>query len=105
MARAYSANVYPNRNLHYDVENMVGLARKFDLDGIIFHSNRSCKLMDFRQYELQRRILAECGVPSVLFEGDQTDPRVFSEAQYETRIQALAEMMAETKAKKGRDER
>ncbi|MFQ9410645.1 MAG: hypothetical protein ACLR1T_05845 [Evtepia gabavorous] len=36
MARAYSGNVYPNRNLNYDVDNMVGLARKFDLDGIIF---------------------------------------------------------------------
>ena len=101
MARAYSGNVYPNRNLHYDVENMVNLARKFDLDGIIFHSNRSCKLMDFRQYEVQRRIFEECGVPSVIFDGDQTDPRIFSEAQYETRIQALAEMMAENKAKKG----
>ena len=102
MARAYSANVYPSRNLNYDVANMVNLAKKFDLDGIIFHSNRSCKLMDFRQYEVQRRVLEECGVPSVIFDGDQTDPRLFSEAQYETRIQALAEMMEENKAKKGR---
>ena len=41
-------------------------------------------------------------MPSVIFDGDQTDPRLFSEAQYETRIQALAEMMEENKAKKGR---
>ena len=102
MARAYSGNVYPNRNLNYDVDNMVGLARKFDLDGIIFHSNRSCKLMDFRQYEVQRRVLEACGVPSVIFDGDQTDPRLFSEAQYETRVQALAEMMETNRAKKGR---
>ncbi len=53
---------------------MVNLAKKFDLDGIIFHSNRSCKLMDFRQYEVQRRVLEECRVPSVIFDGDQTDP-------------------------------
>ncbi|MPN43413.1 (R)-2-hydroxyisocaproyl-CoA dehydratase alpha subunit [bioreactor metagenome] len=103
MAKAYSMNVYPNRNLNYDVENMVSLARKFQLDGIVFHSNRSCKLMDFRQYELQRRIYEGCGVPSVIFDGDQTDPRLFSEAQYETRMQALAEMMEESKGKKGRD--
>ena len=102
MARAYSGNVYPNRTLNYDVDNMVGLARKFDLDGIIFHSNRSCKLMDFRQYEVQRRVLEACGVPSVIFDGDQTDPRLFSEAQYETRVQALAEMMETNRAKKGR---
>ena len=80
---------------------MVNLAKKFDLDGIIFHSNRSCKLMDFRQYEVQRRCWRSAGA-SVIFDGDQTDPRLFSEAQYETRIQALAEMMEENKAKKGR---
>lgn len=102
MAKAYSSNVYPNRNLNYDVNNMVSLTKKFHLDGIVFHSNRSCKLMDFRQYEVQRRVFEECGVPSVIFDGDQTDPRLFSEAQYETRIQALCEMMHENKQKKER---
>lgn len=102
MAKAYSANVYGNRNLNYDVDNMVTLAKKFNLDGIVFHSNRSCKLMDFRQYEVQRRVFEECGVPSVIFDGDQTDPRLFSEAQYDTRIQALAEMMQANKQKKER---
>ncbi len=97
MAKAYSSHVYPNCNLDYGVENMVELTRKFHLDGIVFHSNRSCKLMDFRQYEVQRQVFARCGVPSVMFDGDQTDPRLFSEAQYETRIQALAEMMQEKK--------
>ncbi|MFQ9410646.1 MAG: 2-hydroxyacyl-CoA dehydratase [Evtepia gabavorous] len=58
--------------------------------------------MDFRQYEVQRRVLEACRVPSVIFDGDQTDPRLFSEAQYETRVQALAEMMETNRAKKGR---
>ena len=53
--------------------------------------------MDFRTYEIQRRITEKSGCPSVIFDGDQTDPRVFSEAQYETRIQALVEMMEERK--------
>lgn len=104
MAKAYSSNVYPNRNLNYDVDNMVNLTKKFGLDGIVFHSNRSCKLMDFRQYEVQRRVFEACGVPSVIFDGDQTDPRLFSEAQYETRIQALAEMMQENKERKEREQ-
>ena len=37
---------------------------------------------------------------SVMFDGDQTDPRLFSEAQYETRIQALAEMMEANQQKR-----
>lgn len=96
MAKAYSSN-YANRNLVYGLENVSKLVRDFDLDGIVYHSNRSCKLMDFRQYETQRQVEAETDIPSVVFDGDQTDPRIFSEAQYETRIQALVEMMESRK--------
>ncbi len=96
MARAYASN-YANRNLEYGTNNVAKLVRDFDLDGIIYHSNRSCKLMDFRQYEVQRRIEAMAGVPSVVFDGDQTDPRIFSLSQYETRVQALIEMMEKNK--------
>lgn len=99
MARAYSSN-YANRNIDFGVDNIKKLVRDFSLDGIIYHSNRSCKLMDFRQFEVQRRVEAATGIPSVMFDGDQTDPRAFSLAQYETRIQALVEMM-ETRKKNG----
>jgi benzoyl-CoA reductase/2-hydroxyglutaryl-CoA dehydratase subunit BcrC/BadD/HgdB len=100
MARAYSS-IYVNRNLEFGVDNIIGIVRDFQLDGIIFHSNRSCKFMDFRQFEVQRRVEAATGVASVIFDGDQTDPRAFSPAQYETRIQALVEMMENRKAKGG----
>ncbi|MDP2854843.1 MAG: 2-hydroxyacyl-CoA dehydratase family protein [Smithellaceae bacterium] len=92
MARAYSSN-YANRNLAYGAGNIVQIVKDFSLDGIIYHSNRSCKLMDFRQYEVQRQVQEQTGVASVIFDGDQTDPGAFSLAQYETRIQALMEMM------------
>jgi benzoyl-CoA reductase/2-hydroxyglutaryl-CoA dehydratase subunit BcrC/BadD/HgdB len=96
MARAYSSN-YVNRNLDFGTDNIAGIVKDFSLDGIIYHSNRSCKLMDFRQFEVQRRVQSRTGIPSVIFDGDQTDPRAFSLAQYETRIQALVEMMEQRK--------
>ena len=98
MARAYSSN-YVNRNLDFGVDNIVNIVKDFSLDGVIYHSNRSCKFMDFRQFEVQRRVEAKTGVPSVIFDGDQTDPRAFSLAQYETRIQTLREMMQERKGR------
>ncbi len=101
MVKAYTGN-YANRNVDYGSDNMVKLVNDFDIDGIIFHSNRSCKLMDFRTYEVQRRITKRTACPSVIFDGDQTDPRVFSEAQYDTRIQALLEMMENNKEAKRR---
>lgn len=96
MAKAYSSN-YVNRNLDFGVNNIVRLVKDYRLDGIIYHSNRSCKLMDFRQLEVQRRVEEVTGIPSVMFDGDQTDPRAFSLAQYEIRIQALTEMMVKRK--------
>ena len=96
MAKAYSSN-YVNRNLDFGVDNLIAITKEFELDGIVYHSNRSCKFMDFRQFEVQRQVEAATGVPSVIFDGDQTDPRAFSLAQYETRIQALKEMMQERK--------
>ncbi|MDR2801542.1 MAG: 2-hydroxyacyl-CoA dehydratase family protein, partial [Desulfovibrio sp.] len=100
MARAYSGNVAANRDLDYGANNLATLVRDYSVDGIVYHSNRSCKLMDFRQYEIQRRVEQKSGVASVIFDGDQTDPRVFSLAQYRTRIQALMEMMEANKAKR-----
>lgn len=102
MARAYSSN-YVNRNLDFGVDNLTKLAVDYQLDGIIYHSNRSCKLMDFRQYEVQRRVEERTGIPSVIFDGDQTDPRAFSLAQYETRVQALVEMMESKKHREAED--
>ena len=96
MARAYSSN-YVNRNLNYGVDNIVNLINEFSLDGVVFHSNRSCKLMDFRQYEVQREVEERTGVVSVIFDGDQTDPRAFSTEQYNTRIQAFLEMLENRK--------
>jgi len=96
MARCYSSN-YVNRNLDFGVNAIVKNVEDFSLDGIVYHSNRSCKLMDFRQFETQRRVEERTGVPSVMFDGDQTDPRVFNVAQFENKVQALVEMMTARK--------
>lgn len=100
MARAYSSN-YVNRNIDFGIDNITKIVQDFSLDGIIYHSNRSCKLMDFRQFEVQRRVEEATKIPSVIFDGDQTDPRAFSLAQFETRIQALVEMMEARKINGG----
>lgn len=94
MARAY-AGVMNNTNLEKQVDLRTTIIEECKCDGAIYHMNRSCKLMDFMQYELQRQVYMKTGVPYVMFDGDQTDPRNFAKAQFETRIQALVEMMAD----------
>jgi benzoyl-CoA reductase/2-hydroxyglutaryl-CoA dehydratase subunit BcrC/BadD/HgdB len=56
--------------------------------------------MDFMQYEQQRLLNSRTGVPIATFDGDQSDPRNFSPAQFETRLQALTEMIDQARSAK-----
>ena len=50
--------------------------------------------------EVQRQISAKTGIPFASFDGDQADYRNYSEAQFETRIQGLVEIMKQNTAAK-----
>jgi benzoyl-CoA reductase/2-hydroxyglutaryl-CoA dehydratase subunit BcrC/BadD/HgdB len=91
----------PNCNVfERELELRVIDAVKNKVDGAIFHMNRSCKHWSATLYEMERQLREQAGIPTVVFDGDQSDPRVFSEAQYLTRIQALVEIMEENKRNK-----
>lgn len=97
MARAY-ASVMNNCNLERSIDLRVRIIKECKCDGAVYHLNRSCKLMDFMQYQMAQELHKQTGVPYITFDGDQTDPRNFAKAQFETRIQALVEMMANNKS-------
>ncbi|MDP2838843.1 MAG: 2-hydroxyacyl-CoA dehydratase family protein, partial [Syntrophales bacterium] len=63
------------------------------VDGIVMHSNRSCKPYSFGQYDIQRIIREQKGIPTVMIEADMVDERIFSEGQIETRIDAFIEVL------------
>ena len=70
-----------------------GLCRENHVDGVLVHYNRSCKPWSGYMPEMQRRFRADLGVPVIGFDGDQADPRNFTSALYETRVQGLVEAM------------
>ena len=95
----------PNCNsFERDLQLRLSDAVKNKVDGAVFHVNRSCKKWSGNLYEMERQFRAQTGLPTITFDGDQSDPRCFSAAQYDTRVEALAEIMAENKQqKKGAD--
>lgn len=101
LARAYIDLPNNNNNLDTIVARRVEAVKQFQCDGVVYHVNRSCKVMDCQQYELQRRVQEGTGVPYMAFDGDQADFRAYSEAQYETRVQAFVELMEEAKRQRG----
>ena len=96
MAEAYT-KVYIHTCGPTRYEDFLNIVKNAKSDGLVMHLNRSCKQMGLLNQEGAEYVNAKLGVPFVSFDGDQTDPNVFSQAQYETRIQALCEMMEENK--------
>ncbi|MBO6011168.1 MAG: 2-hydroxyacyl-CoA dehydratase [Oscillospiraceae bacterium] len=85
-------------NLETARDKRVRLCNNIGVDGLLVHTNRSCKLWSGFMPEMSRQIGEACSIPVVSFDGDQADPRNFSEAQYDTRVQGLMEIMESGKA-------
>ncbi|MBU4120784.1 MAG: 2-hydroxyacyl-CoA dehydratase family protein [Proteobacteria bacterium] len=96
MAEGYS-RIYLNIGVDEMAREVMAMADKYEVDGIVMHSNRSCKPYSFGQYDIQRIIREKKGIPTVMIEMDMVDERSFSESQIETRIDAFIEVMKEGK--------
>jgi benzoyl-CoA reductase/2-hydroxyglutaryl-CoA dehydratase subunit BcrC/BadD/HgdB len=78
--------------------DLIGKAvRDYAIDGVILHSNRSCKPISMGQMDIKRVLAEEFSVPSVMFDGDHMDQENFSMAQFQTRMDAFMEMLSERK--------
>ena len=99
MIRAYCS--VPNAiNLEKSRDKRIKLCKDNHVEGLLVHTNRSCKLWSGFMYEMSRQIGEACGIPVASFDGDQADPRNFSKAQYDTRVQGLMEIMEANKQAK-----
>lgn len=90
VARAYSL-VILNNNLQHRYELMAQMVRDYQIDGVVIHSDRSCKPYSVGQYGLRRLLQEHAGVKAVVIEADMTDFRVYSEEQTRTRLEAFFE--------------
>lgn len=100
MAEAYS-QIPPNCSIEKQIDIRTGIMNQMKCDGAVYHMNRSCKLLDFMQYQLRTGVYNNVPKPFVVFDGDQADPKNFAKAQYETRVQALMENMENALEKGG----
>ncbi len=92
MARTYS---YPilNRGTGVKLHTMRDMIEKYHLDGVILHSDRSCKPYSLGQMDQRERLIRDYGVPALLLEADHNDPRAYSEEQVANRLAAFVEML------------
>jgi bcr-type benzoyl-CoA reductase subunit B len=96
MAEGYS-RIYLNIGIDEMAKQVVQMIDKYGADGLVMHSNRSCKPYSFGQLDIQRIVREERGLPSLMIEADMVDERFFSESQIDTRIDAFMELVRERK--------
>lgn len=94
MCESY-ASTNDSQGIDLALERRRKLLDEYHCDGILCNVTRSCKPWVGIMYEIERQLASEKKLPYTTFDGDQADPRLFSEAQYETRVQGLVEVMDE----------
>ncbi len=92
LARTYST-VYINRCLQVRADEMGDLIERFGVDGVVFHSNRSCKPYSLGQYELLEAVGRRTGVPGLVLEADMCDTRLYADEPIKNRIQAFLDVL------------
>jgi len=76
-------------------------AKKYHVDGIVFHANRCCRCFSAEQPEIGQILRQDLGMPAMAFEADMVDPRVFDEEQVKSRIESFIELLEAKKYPKG----
>ena len=92
MAEVYT-RIYLNIGIDEMARMVMDMVDKYRVDGLVLHSNRSCKPYSFGQMDIQRLVGREKNIPTLMIEADMVDERSFSESQIATRIDAFMEMI------------
>ncbi len=92
MADGYT-KIYLNLGVDKMAEHVIEMIDKYNANGIVMHSNRSCKPYSFGQYDILKIVKEKRDIPALVIEADMVDERSFSESQIETRIDAFMEVL------------
>jgi benzoyl-CoA reductase/2-hydroxyglutaryl-CoA dehydratase subunit BcrC/BadD/HgdB len=90
MARTQNFSVCPY-GLKLRFKAMSSIIESIGIDGVVFASNRSCKVYSVMQMDLQRMIGEKFDIPTVLIDVDHADVRKYDEGSVFLRIEALME--------------
>ena len=92
LSRTYMSS-FINRSLEYRTKMLSEIVKEYSVDGIIFHSNRSCRPYSLGQYDIKDALSAQTGVPGILLEADMNDERAYAEGPVVNRIEAFIETL------------
>ena len=92
-----------NRNFLQRYEQIGRYFEEWQADGIVIHSVKSCRLFSAGQGDMREYFARDKGWPTLLIESDLEDPRYYSQAQLQNRIDAFFEGIEHRKLTHGAD--
>jgi benzoyl-CoA reductase/2-hydroxyglutaryl-CoA dehydratase subunit BcrC/BadD/HgdB len=92
MAKCYLHPIL-NRGTGHKLATMQKMMTEYAADGVILHSDRSCKPYSIGQIDQRNAVSDGLGKPALLLEADHTDNRAYSVEQADTRISAFLELL------------
>ena len=92
IARTYLHPIL-NRGTGHKLQSMKKMVKDFSADGVVLHSDRSCKPYSLGQIDQRDYFVNHYGIPALLLEADHNDPRAYSDKQAENRIAAFLEIL------------
>lgn len=90
LARVQNHSVCP-MGMDLRLAAMKPMIDQLAVDGVVFASNRSCKVFSVMQMDEERHIKGKLGIPAVMIDVDHADVRKFSQENVYVRLEALLE--------------
>lgn len=88
---------YYNWNLEKRRNFIEKLAGDYEVDAVIIHSVRSCRPSSVGQLDMRNYFARDRGIPALYLDSDVADPRYFSSAQIQNRINTFFEALSQRK--------
>jgi benzoyl-CoA reductase/2-hydroxyglutaryl-CoA dehydratase subunit BcrC/BadD/HgdB len=92
MARVYSHPIL-NRGTGHKLATIEKMVEDYAADGVILHSDRSCKPYSIGQVDQQAALADRLGAVALLLEADHADARAFPAEQTASRVAAMMEVL------------
>ena len=93
LAERYVGNPLLSYGVQQKTELYKQMIKEYQVDGVIFHSNRSCRMASMGQYDVKQGIYDDLGVPGAIFESDFVDPRSYSDEQVKDTLDSFFEIL------------
>lgn len=89
----YCLGCYTNLNLPHRADMLAQYVEKYEADGLLINSIKSCNSFSAGQLLLLREVEKRTGKPGAFIETDLVDPRYFSAANVKNRLESYFQMV------------